>query len=86
VAEWWVGSQQVAEVLGGRVRPRGRDCERIRIPAGIRAICQNEPLSAEEIQTKVREQFLANIANGRAAVGFEFNEEQGTYLLEPYED
>ena len=86
VAEWWVRSQQVAEVLGGRVRPRGRDCERIRIPAGIRAICRDEPLSAEKIQTKVREQFLANIANGRAAVGFEFNEEQGTYLLEPYED
>src|SRR5580700_5563406 len=37
VAEWWVSSERVEEVLGGRVRPTGTDCERIRIPAGIRA-------------------------------------------------
>jgi predicted GNAT superfamily acetyltransferase len=86
VAEWWVRSQRVEQVLGGLVRPMGTDGERIAIPAGIRVICRDQPLSAEKIQTKVREQFLANIANGRAAVGFEFNEEQGTYLLEPYED
>jgi predicted GNAT superfamily acetyltransferase len=86
VAEWWVRSDRVEEVLGGRARPLATDCERIRIPAGIRAICRDEPLLAEKIQTKVREQFLANLANGRAAVAFEFNEEQGTYLLERYED
>src|SRR5580692_4643248 len=86
VAEWWVRSQRVAEVLGGRLRPMGADCERIAIPAGIRGICRDDPRLAEKIQTKVREQFLTNIANGRAAVGFEFNEEHGTYLLEPYED
>jgi hypothetical protein len=34
----------------------------------------------------VLDQFLANIANGRAGVGFEFHEALGTYLLEPYED
>jgi predicted GNAT superfamily acetyltransferase len=86
VAEWWVRSQRVEEVLGGRVRPMCADCERVEVPAGIRRICRDEPLLAEEIQTKVREQFLTSIANGRAAVGFEFNEEHGTYLLEPYED
>jgi predicted GNAT superfamily acetyltransferase len=86
VAEWWVRSQRVEQVLGGLVRPMGTDGERIAIPAGIRVICRDQPLSAEKIQTKVREQFLANIANGRAAVGFELNEEQGTYLLERYED
>jgi len=87
VAEWWVRSQRVEEVLGGRARrPMGADCERIAIPARIRGICRDEPLLAEKIQTNVREQFLKNIANGRAAVGFEFNEGQGTYLLEPYED
>jgi predicted GNAT superfamily acetyltransferase len=86
VAEWWVRSQRVEEVLGGRVRPMRTDGERIAIRAGIRAICRDQPLAGERIQTKVREQFLANIARGRAAVGFEFNEEQGTYLLERYED
>jgi predicted GNAT superfamily acetyltransferase len=86
VAEWWVRSERVAEVLGGRVRSMRTDGERIAIPAAVRAICRDQPLAAEKIQTKVREQFLANIAMGRAAVRFEFNEEQGTYLLERYED
>jgi predicted GNAT superfamily acetyltransferase len=85
VAEWWVRSQRVEAVLAGRPRTKGTHCERIGIPAGIRGICQDEPQRAEKIQTKVRQQFSAHIANGRTAVGFEFNEEQATYLLEPYE-
>jgi len=86
VAEWWVRSQRVEDVLAGKQRAVNPNCERIAIPAGIRAICRDDPQSAEKIQTKLRQQFLANIASGCAAVGFEFNEEQGTYLLEPYED
>jgi predicted GNAT superfamily acetyltransferase len=86
VAEWWVRSQRVEDVLAGRPRATGSVCQQIAIPADIRRVCRDEPLTAEKIQTTVREQFLANIAEGRAAVGFEFNKEQGTYLLERYED
>jgi predicted GNAT superfamily acetyltransferase len=86
LAEWWVRSPRVEAVLAGRPRTKGAHCERIGIPAGIRGICQHEPQRAEEIQTKVRQQFSAHIANGCAAVGFEFDNEQGTYLLELYED
>jgi predicted GNAT superfamily acetyltransferase len=86
VAEWWVRSQRVEGVLAGRLCAMGSDCQRIAVPADIRRICRDEPLTAEKIQTNVREQFVANIADGRAATGFEFNKEQGTYLLERYED
>jgi predicted GNAT superfamily acetyltransferase len=86
VAEWWVRSQRVANLLAGRPRAMGSDCERIAIPADIRQICRDEPLSAEKIQANVRERFLANFTSGRAAVGFELNKKQGTYLLERYED
>ena len=86
VAEWWVRSQRVEDVLAGKRCPADSDCRRIAIPADIRRICRDEPLTAEKIQISVREQFVANIADGRAAVGFEFNKEQGTYLLERYED
>jgi predicted GNAT superfamily acetyltransferase len=86
VAEWWVRSQRVEDVLAGKPRAVSEDVERIAIPASIRQICRDEPLAAEKVQTKVREQFVANIADGRAAVGFEFDQEQGTYLLERYED
>jgi predicted GNAT superfamily acetyltransferase len=86
VAEWWVCSQRVQDALEGRPRPSSMDCQRIAIPAGIRQICRDEPPRAEKLQAEVREQFLASTADGCAAVGFEFNEELGTYLLEPYED
>ena len=86
VAEWWVRSQRVKDVLAGKRGPADSDCQQIAIPADIRRICRDEPLTAEKIQISVREQFVANIAEGRAAVGFEFNKEQGTYLLERYED
>jgi predicted GNAT superfamily acetyltransferase len=86
VAEWWVRSERVKDVLAGKPRVAISDCERIAIPAGIREICRDEPQRAENIQAKVREQFSRNFANARAAVGFEFNAQHGTYLLEPYED
>lgn len=86
VAQWWVRSPRVEHVLSGTPRAANSDCERIAIPADIRRICREDPLVAEQIQTRVREQFVASITDGRAAVAFDFNEKQGTYLLERYED
>ncbi len=86
VAEWWVRSQRVEDMLAGKRKVVSRDCERIAIPANIREICRDEPQRATRIQTNMREMFLEHIAEGRVAVGFELNKEQGTYLLEPYED
>jgi len=86
VAEWWVRTPRVRDVLSGKPRSTNSDCERIAIPSSIREIWRDDPQSAEKIQATVREEFSANFANGCAAVGFEFNEHYGTYLLEPYED
>jgi len=86
VAEWWVRSERVKDVLAGKPRAARSDCERIAIPASIREICRDDPQRAEKIQAEVRDQFSRNFASTRAAVGFEFNEQHGTYLLEPYED
>jgi predicted GNAT superfamily acetyltransferase len=86
VAEWWVRSRRVEETLNGKPRPATTSHERISIPANIREICRDQPLTAEKIQTSVREQFSTHIAAGRAAVGFEFNPQQGSYLMETYED
>jgi predicted GNAT superfamily acetyltransferase len=86
VAEWWVRSTRVQDVLNGRTPKVGPDRVRICIPAGIRQISSSDPAEAEKIQTRVREQFVEHIARGCAAVGFELNEQQGCYVLEPYED
>ncbi len=86
VAEWWVRSARVQDLLGGKIPIAGSDRARIGIPAGIRQIISNNPDEAERIQAGVRREFERHIAEGRVAVGFEFDAEQGSYVLEPYED
>jgi len=86
VAEWWVRSARVERLLSGKKPLPGGNCRRISIPAGIREICSGNPLEAEKIQGRVRQQFEIQISEGRAAVGFEFDEHQGSYVLERYED
>ena len=86
VAEWWVRSARVQELLDGKIPKAGPDRVRIRIPARIRQITSSNPAEAERIQTRIRSQFERYIAEGRAAMGFEFDAEHGSYVLEPYED
>lgn len=86
VAEWWLKSPHVQNVLEGKRYTATNRSVRISIPTMIRQICAEDPAKAEAIQSEVREQFTAQIAAGRAAIGFEFSGEQGSYLLEPYED
>lgn len=86
VAEWWVRSARVRDLLNGKITEAGSDRVRIHIPAGIREVTGSDPAEAERIQAGVRTQFERHIAEGRAAVGFEFDAEQGSYVLEPYED
>ncbi|HUI51123.1 MAG TPA: GNAT family N-acetyltransferase [Terriglobales bacterium] len=86
VAEWWVNSPHVQSVLEGKRRTATDRSARISIPSNIRQVCAEEPAKAEEIQAAVREEFYAQIAAGRTAMGFEFTGDQGSYLLEPYED
>jgi predicted GNAT superfamily acetyltransferase len=88
VAEWWVRSERVENVLAGNLRASSSVVarERIEIPADIRRICRDDPRTAEKIQSNVRDQFSANLSTGRAAAGFELTRDVGTYLLEPYED
>lgn len=86
VAEWWVRSLRVENVLNGKARVSAPRSERISIPASIREICRDKPLVAEGIQGRIREQFSEHVAAGLAAVGFEFSSEHAAYLMEPYED
>ncbi len=86
VAEWWIQSKRVQDLLSGKPPEPKSNRARISIPAAIRQICTDVPEEAEKIQTQIREQFEKHTADGRAAVGFEFNAQRGSYILEPYED
>jgi predicted GNAT superfamily acetyltransferase len=86
VAEWWIRSPRVQQLVEGNSLPRNSNASRISIPREIRNICSDNPVEAARIQIQVRRQFEQHIAGGLAAVGFEFDEHQGSFMLEPYED
>jgi predicted GNAT superfamily acetyltransferase len=86
VAEWWIQSSRVTDILSGKRYAPASDELRVSIPSTIREICAADAQEAEKIQTRVREQFGRYFAQGRAAVGFEFDEQESSYILEPYED
>jgi predicted GNAT superfamily acetyltransferase len=86
VAEWWVRSPRVQDVLNGNARRIVKHPEKVSIPANIRDICRDDPQAAETFQSAFREQFSTHIAAGRAAVGFELDAHVGSYLMEPYEN
>lgn len=85
VAEWWVRSERVQNIIDGKVEATDSRTH-IPIPVTIREICANDPAQAESIQSRVREQFEMLLAAGHAAVGFTFDQQEGNYLLEPYEN
>jgi predicted GNAT superfamily acetyltransferase len=86
VAEWWVGSTRVRDILSGvPTIPRPASVQ-VPIPKEIREICLSEPQKAEAIQSEARMKFQEYFRKGYAAVGFEFSANEGSYLLEPYED
>ena len=80
VAEWWVASERVRNVLAGcSSRPEVR--ARIEVPAGIALLRKQQPKEARVIQNAVGEQFERCFDQGLAVVGFEKSETAGTYLL-----
>jgi predicted GNAT superfamily acetyltransferase len=85
VAEWWVSSARVQGIIDGQP-PVTDSRTHISIPLTIREICANDAAQAESVQSRVREQFEMFFASGYAAVGFKFDEQEGNYLLEPYEN
>jgi len=87
VAEWWVRSRRVENVLKGHPHPKAHYARTaVSIPANIRELCGEAPESARKIQAHLREQFTAQFGSGFAAVAFDLSPSHGSYLLEPYED
>ncbi|HMI52733.1 MAG TPA: GNAT family N-acetyltransferase [Candidatus Saccharimonadales bacterium] len=86
VAEWWVGSTRVRDILSGVPAIPLPASARVSIPKEIREICLSEPQKAEALQSEARAKFQEYFTRGYAAVGFEFSANEGSYLLEPYED
>lgn len=86
VAEWWLRSPRVQSCLNGKPGCDPAGGAQISVPAAIQDLCRADPQKAEQIQSEVRRIFEKLIAEGRAAVGFKLDQEEGLYIMEPYED
>ena len=77
IAEWWVNSARVAEIVSGEVTARPPIEERIEMPE----ICRDDPQRARALQAEIANRFEAAFGRGLAVVGVERNPAGGTYLL-----
>lgn len=85
VAEWWVASPRVTEILEGS-KPNPRQQRRIEVPANIAEIAALDMQRAERMQADARSQFQQLFNSGYAVTGLELERESGVFILEPYEN
>jgi predicted GNAT superfamily acetyltransferase len=72
IAEWWIDEPRIA--LKGEIR-------RLFIPADIQSLKKQSLKSAHDVQQRVREQFLKNLADDFYVAGFERTDEWSAYLF-----
>ena len=84
VAEWWLKSKRVVNLLDKGQPPQIQVEKRIEVPGQIYAwkASDTERPRAAEVQRKNREQFRAAFAHGLIALGYERDDqENGAFLL-----
>ena len=84
VAEWWLKSKRVVDLLEKNQPPRFAVEKKINVPAEIYAwkASEAERPRAAEVQKRNREQFLAAFRDGLVALGYERDaHDNGAFLL-----
>jgi predicted GNAT superfamily acetyltransferase len=92
VAEWWLASPRVHEILGYTAPSRDsaltlsqlRIGERIVLPSDMERIRREEPERARDIQRATAARFQSAFAQGLAVIGFERSDIEGVYLVGPW--
>jgi len=84
ICEWWLDSPRVRSILAGETVARSPQ-ERISYPADIARIRSEDNGRARQIQQANADRFLRAFEDGLAVTGFARDENEGTYLLEPWQ-
>jgi predicted GNAT superfamily acetyltransferase len=82
VAQWWIREPRVQQILSQEVSLLPAVREQVSVPRNVLEICEHDPETAKELQSRVREQFQRFFAEGLAVTGFDLDEQSGNYLLE----
>ena len=84
IAEWWLRSRRVEQILEGGIEPQFATVLKVEVPAEISA-WKAESATREQaaaVQTRNRETFLRAFREDLAILGYERNEKgDGTFLL-----
>jgi predicted GNAT superfamily acetyltransferase len=84
VAEWWLTSKRVVDLLEKKHPPQFEVEKRIEVPAQIYAwkSSPDDRQKAAEVQKRNREQFLSAFSQGLVALGYERDaQDNGAFLL-----
>src|SRR5258708_28226401 len=74
IAEWWIDHPRM---------PLEGDIRRVYLPADLEGLKRQSLKSAQDVQRRVRDQFLKNIQDDYFVAGFERKEEWSEYLFVP---
>jgi predicted GNAT superfamily acetyltransferase len=83
VAEWWLDSERVRNILADNRAPTKGQLERVSVPSGITETKMNDRTAGLRIQSAVRAQFEQWFNKGYVASGIENRGDSTDYLLEP---
>ena len=83
VAEWWLDSTRVKEILAGNQPPANPSVKRISVPASISELKSKDRAEGARVQTETREKFLGLFGKEYVATGIENRGAATEYLLEP---
>jgi len=84
VAEWWLKSRRVVNLLERQQPPQFKVEKKIEVPAQVYAwkSSPDDRQKAADVQKRNREQFLSAFSQGLAALGYERDaQDNGTFLL-----
>ncbi|HTS10723.1 MAG TPA: GNAT family N-acetyltransferase [Candidatus Limnocylindrales bacterium] len=83
VAEWWLDSDRVKNILADNPHPPQDTAARISLPSNLGEIKAADRDVATVIQTRARDQFQKHFAQGRVATAVEKHDALTDYILEP---
>jgi len=83
VAEWWIDSIRVKEILAGNLPPANPGAQRISIAANISELKRIDRATGARVQALTRDNFLKWFGKEYVATGIENRGDTTDYLLEP---
>ncbi|MBV9625872.1 MAG: GNAT family N-acetyltransferase [Acidobacteria bacterium] len=84
VAQWWIRHPRVAAILAGKPPKPAQSAQPISVPLNIRELVEGDPEAAKKAQSEIRMQFQQFFSRSLEVSGFDMDEREGRYLLEPY--